>query len=336
MTWARSYQLCARLIPLDEARRGRKDGAGSSNYPAVLVSLLLAHLSDPHVGPLVQPRFTELLGKRLTGYWNWKRHRHSIHHMGVLAKIIQDVRDQTPDHIALTGDLVNIGMRQEYPTAHQHLLPLGDPHLVSIVPGNHDAYVRSSLDMMRATFGHYMADDDGRVAFPYLRVRKGVALIGLSSAIPTAPFVAEGALGPAQLGQLEARLPHIRKSHAATVIMIHHPPHRGGAAVFRGLRDAAHFEQLLARHGADLVLHGHNHKRSIAYLKGPDGSQVPVVGVASASAVPGDPAHLAAYHLFRIQADGTRVHIDLDVRGMSAATGPVGRLESFTISRNGS
>lgn len=296
------------------------------------MSFLLAHLSDPHVGPLVQPRFTELIGKRLTGYWNWKRHRHSIHHMGVLAKIILDVRDHAPDHIALTGDLVNIGLQQEYPVAHQHLLPLGDPQLVSIVPGNHDAYVRASLDLMRATFGKYMTGDDGRHAFPYVRTRGAVGLVGLSSAIPTAPFVAEGALGHAQIAHLDEMLPHVRRTHSATVIMIHHPPHRGGARAFRGLRDAAELERVVARHGADLILHGHNHKRSVAYLKGPDGTPIPVVGVASASAIPGDPAHLAAYHLFRIAWDGSAVCVDLEVRGMTAATGAVGQLAKLTVS----
>lgn len=300
------------------------------------MSFLLAHLSDPHVGPLVQPRFTELVGKRLTGYWNWRRHRHSIHHMGVLASILADIRSQQPDHIALTGDLVNIGLQQEYPTAHLHLLPLGDPHLVSIVPGNHDAYVRRSLDMMRATFGRFMAGDDGRHTFPYLRSRADVALIGLSSAIPTAPFVAEGALGAQQMARLNDMLPHVRKSHAATVIMIHHPPHRRGASAFRGLRDAAELERVIARHGADLILHGHNHKRSLAYLRGPEGIVVPAVGVASASAVPGDPTHLAAYHLFSIEKAHGGVHIELEVRGMETATGAVCTLDRLRISKDGS
>ena len=33
----------------------------------------LAHLSDPHLAPLPAPRWSELIGKRVTGYINWQR-----------------------------------------------------------------------------------------------------------------------------------------------------------------------------------------------------------------------------------------------------------------------
>jgi 3',5'-cyclic AMP phosphodiesterase CpdA len=295
------------------------------------VVFTLAHLSDPHVGPLVQPRFTELMGKRLTGYWNWKRHRHSIHHMGVLAGIIADIAEQGPDHIALTGDLVNLGMEREYLVAYEHLKGLGDHARVSIVPGNHDAYVRGSLDMMHLKFGVHMHGDAASEAFPYLRVRGAVALIGLNSAIPTAPLIADGALGAAQAVRFDAMLEHARKTYPAVVVMIHHPPHRGGAKLFRGLRDAVRFEEILARHGADLVIHGHNHKRSLAWRPGPNGSKVPLVGVASASAVPGDPQHLAAYHLYRLTPGRGRCGIEMVVRGMQFLQGPVTEIERITL-----
>lgn len=295
------------------------------------MTFTLAHLSDPHVGPLIQPRFTELMGKRLTGYWNWKRHRQSIHHMGALADIIADIVAQKPDHIALTGDLVNLGMEQEYPVAYEHLKGLGDHALVSIVPGNHDAYVRGSLDMMHLKFGVHMHGDAATEAFPYLRVRGGVALIGLNSAIPTAPLIADGEMGAEQALRFETMLALARKHYDAVVVMIHHPPHRGGATLFRGLRDATRFEQIIARHGADLVLHGHNHKASLAWRPGPGNSRVPIVGVASASAVPGDPQHLAAYHLFHLTPGSGRCGIEMVVRGMKDAPGPVSELDRVTL-----
>lgn len=296
------------------------------------MTFALAHLSDVHVGPLVQPRWGELMGKRMTGYWNWKRHRHSIHNMDALADIIADIRHQVPDHIALTGDLVNLGMRSEFPMAARHLTGLGDKDLVSIIPGNHDAYAPGSLDMMRDVFGPYMIGDDGHPGFPYLRVRDDVALIGVSSAIVTLPFIADGAIGRQQLLRLDAMLAKARRQHAAVVIMIHHPPHKGGATIFRGLRDAPAFEAILARHGADLVIHGHNHKKSVTYRPGPNGTQVPIVGVASGSAVPGDPEHRAAYHLYRIDCSGP-VAITMEVRGKKHANGPVTLNDTVALSR---
>ena len=273
------------------------------------MSFLLAHLSDAHIGPLPKPHARELLGKRLTGYINWNR-RGRLHDMAVLHKLVEDMQAQHPDHIAMTGDILNIGLTAEFPFAREWLESLGPSHDVSFVPGNHDAYTRSSMRHVSATFAPWVSDQSasGRaseVEFPYLRQRGDVALIGLSSAIPTAPFLASGGLGHEQRDAFEALLASTGRDGLARVVMIHHPPHRIGASTGRGLRDARKFEQIIERHGADLVIHGHNHRTSVAKLIGPTGP-VPIVGVASCSAVPGTPGHRAAYHLFTIGRDASR------------------------------
>ncbi|HKA71574.1 MAG TPA: metallophosphoesterase, partial [Xanthobacteraceae bacterium] len=45
---------------------------------------LLAHLSDPHLGPMPRPRLTELASKRLLGFVNWHLRRHLCHRRAVL------------------------------------------------------------------------------------------------------------------------------------------------------------------------------------------------------------------------------------------------------------
>lgn len=289
----------------------------------------LAHLSDPHIGPLPAPGWRELMGKRLTGWWNWHKHRHDIHNMDVLARILDDVVACHPDHVALSGDLVNIGLDAEFAQARAAVARLGAGGAVSIVPGNHDAYVADSLRFMTGHFGDHMRGDAGAAEFPYLRIRGDIALIGVSSAIPTLPFLASGAVGEAQLQRLGAMLDATRDK--VRVVMIHHPPHFAGARRFRRLRDAPAMEAVLARHGAELVLHGHNHRRSLARLAGPDGATIPVVGVASCSAVPGDAAHRAAWHLFQIAREDGRLSITLDVRGMEAPDAPVTLLDRQDI-----
>ena len=77
----------------------------------------LAHLSDPHLGPMPPARLTELLGKRAIGYANWKRRRHMIHRRDVLAQLVADLHAQNPDHIAVTGDLVNLALEAEFKPA---------------------------------------------------------------------------------------------------------------------------------------------------------------------------------------------------------------------------
>lgn len=300
------------------------------------MTFLLAHLSDPHIGPLPKIPMAHLLNKRLTGAMNWHSSRANIHNMDVLERIIADIHAHKPDHIALTGDLVNIGYPPEFPQAARLLTPLGDAEQVSIIPGNHDAYVGESLSAMARAFRPFMLGDDGAGGapegpfppFPYLRLRGKVALIGANSGVPTPPFFANGRLGEAQRARLAHLLDSTRKAGLFRVLMIHHPPLRKGARFGRGLDDALHFEHLIAQHGAELVLHGHNHRFSHMETRGPDGV-VPVIGVASASAVPGTPHHLAEYNLMSLDFKTRTIHIER--RGITSHRSDVEKIAELKI-----
>ena len=295
------------------------------------VTFLLAHLSDAHIGPLPQPLKRELVGKRFTGWLNWIRGRYALHDMRVLSRIIDDIRAHHPDHIAMTGDIMNIGLPGEFPLAGAWLASLGLQENVSFVPGNHDAYVRSSLPYLLRTFTPWMGDSGARIAnFPYVRIRKGVALIGLSSGVPTAPLIASGRLGLVQRQAFARILEETRAQNLARIVMIHHPPYRRGATPGRGLTDARAFEAIIEEHGAELVIHGHNHRHMLAKLPSPHGV-TPVVGVASASAVPGSLRHRAAWNLFRIGNDGEDWTIDLQVRGFLPETGKIGEISHTRV-----
>ena len=287
----------------------------------------LIHLSDPHVGPLGRPRWLQLLGKRATGYANWRRGRSRSHDMEVLAALVTDMKTQAADHIACTGDLCNIGLPSEWQTARTFLEALGLPEGVSFVPGNHDAYVRGSLEGLLGTCGGWTSDDAGPGSrFPYLRRRGPLALVGLSTAIPTKPFVASGRLGPAQIAAAEALLRTLatEPGRPCRIVMIHHPPHPGGASAGRELKDAAAFTAMIGRVGADLILHGHNHATSLAHVPGPRAS-VPIVGAPSASARPGAhgtaPTRRAAYLIYQFVKEGDRYAITATQRGLNGAGG---------------
>ena len=130
--------------------------------------------------------------KRITGYINWQRKRRFVHERGVLDRLIADLKAQAPDHIAMTGDLTNIALREEFVRGRAWLESLGAAQDVSVIPGNHDVYVPEGEGFARQQWGPYMAGDDGAPGFPYLRRRGPLALIGLSSGIATAPFMATG------------------------------------------------------------------------------------------------------------------------------------------------
>jgi 3',5'-cyclic AMP phosphodiesterase CpdA len=295
------------------------------------VKFLLAHLSDTHLGPLPSPRRRELIGKRVTGYLNWTRSRYRIHDMGVLAQIVADMKAHHPSHVAMTGDISNIGLPAEFQLARNWLETLGASEDVSFVPGNHDAYVRGSLPDLARTFAPWTTGEtcDGD-RFPYLRVRGDVALIGLSSGVPTPLFIASGFLGKRQLRAAEELLAETARRGLVRVVMLHHPPQATASHLGRGLVDAHGFEALIRRAGAELIIHGHNHKVSLTRMEGSRGL-VPVVGVPSASVIRGRPHHRAGYHLFEISGSGTNCKIAARARGLLPGTAIVGDLGPLVL-----
>jgi 3',5'-cyclic AMP phosphodiesterase CpdA len=278
----------------------------------------LAHLSDPHLAPLPEPHWSELLNKRVTGYLHWGRTRCLVHDASVLAAIVADLKAHRPDHIAVTGDLANIALRQEFVRGRAWLQALGSPQQVSLVPGNHDAYVRAGMGNAIRQWGDYMCGDHDAADFPYLRRRGPLALIGLSSAVPTAPFMATGRLGPTQLARLAEMLDELKAERPFRVVLIHHPP-VSAAKPHKRLRDAGALKRVLAEHGAELLLHGHDHVRMLNWLAGPDGTRIAAVGVPSASAAPSTSHDDAAYNLYAIDGAPGAWRCELTSRGINDA-----------------
>ena len=192
-----------------------------------MAAFTLAHLSDPHLPPLPSARLRDLAGKRALGYLNWTRNRHKYHRRDVLDALVADLKAQRPDHIAVTGDLVNLALETEFTPAAAWLESVGAPQHVTVIPGNHDAYVRATKHRFAGTFADYLRGDAeaGVTSYPFVRRRGPLALIGLSSAVPTAPFMATGRLGRAQLDALDRILAQLSAEQAFRVLLVHHPLH---------------------------------------------------------------------------------------------------------------
>ncbi len=295
------------------------------------VNFRLAHLTDPHIGPLPRLRRRDLLGKRVTGYLNWTGGRSRVHDMATLAHIVADIKAQSPDHIAMTGDVANIGLPAEFQLARKWLETLGPSDAVSFTPGNHDAYVRGSLSDLARVFAPWTTSDgQAGERFPYLRVRGQVALIGLSSAVPTPLFIASGRLGRRQIERAGELLAECAKRDLVRVVMLHHPPCSNAASLARGLIDARDFEEMIGRRGAELILHGHNHKPSVSHIKGPS-RPAPVVGAPSASAARPTSRHQAGYHLFEIAGSLSDYEIKASARGLSQGAAVIGDLGPIAL-----
>jgi len=282
-----------------------------------MTSFKLAHLSDPHLPPLPKARLSELAGKRALGYLNWTRNRRKYYRREVLDALVSDMQAQAPDHIAVTGDLVNLGLEAEFAPARQWLGSVGEPHLVTAIPGNHDAYVRRTQHRFVEAFGEYLRGDEASAnsAFPFVRRRGPIALIGLSSAVPTAPLMATGTLGRTQIEALEQILTALSTEQAFRVLLVHHPLRSDSRP--KRLTDSAKLLALLKKHGVELILHGHDHIHSTMWFEGPDG-KIPSIGVPAASALARGRHPAAAYNLYTIERDGNAWRCEQVSRGIDS------------------
>ncbi|MEO0620284.1 MAG: metallophosphoesterase [Pseudomonadota bacterium] len=282
----------------------------------------LAHISDVHLAPLPTPWPTQLLSKRILGFLNWHLlGRKAYHRRETLDALVTHLKTQTYDQIAVTGDIVNLALPQEFAASAPWLTQLGRPDEVSVVPGNHDAYVAVAPDQGIGSWSAYMRSNAAGAVyvhslaeipyagFPYVRIVGDLALIGVASGVPTPPFSAQGTLGEAQRDALEAALKALAPRGLCMVLMIHHPPLPDISAPKRDLTDAPELAALLARNQIHLALHGHNHRNELNWGVGPD-ALFPVVGVASASMAISAHAPMAQYNLYDFERanDGWRVY----------------------------
>ncbi|MDD5559398.1 metallophosphoesterase [Candidatus Methylomirabilis sp.] len=286
----------------------------------------VAHLSDLHLSSLIDVKIRDLLNKRALGYLSWRLRRRREHAPEVLAALLHDLKGLTLDHVVITGDLTHIGLPDEFRQARQWLETLGSSNDVTVIPGNHDAYVRTPWADTFALWTPYMASDQrlqigkqqtpGRSFFPSVRVRGHTALIGVTSAHPSAPFFATGSLGAAQINRLGDILDLTRRQGLFRILLIHHLPMAAMVAWRKRLTDGATLRALLARHGVEMVLYGHTHRSAVLYLPEVRGN-IPMMGVPSASARGRKPEQRAGYHVYEVCRSSHGWEVRTTARGYS-------------------
>lgn len=298
----------------------------------------LVHLSDVHLGPLGRAAWRDLANKRLLGYINWKRNRHRVHQRDKIETLLHDIELHEPDHIAVTGDLVNLGLPEEFIAAMNWLEALGSPERVSVVPGNHDAYVRLRSDPGFERWRPYMMTNEAGASidrtqaggFPFVKRYGGIALIGFSSGVPTMPFMASGKLGAEQIRRADDILAKARDENLCRVVLMHHPPIVSRSNWYRGLSDAKPFGRVMQAHGTELILHGHWHTQTTNFIDGVDGS-IPIIGVPSASAAKPGHKPLARYNIYDFYCENGQWSAHMTGRGLAQPDGDVHTIETTEV-----
>jgi 3',5'-cyclic AMP phosphodiesterase CpdA len=288
-------------------------------------SFRFAQISDPHLSDLSATRWRELASKRALGYLSWRRRRRHEHRPEMLEALRADLHAVAPGHTVITGDLTHIALPAEFLQARAWLEELGSADAVTVVPGNHDSYVRTPWADSLARWGEYMSSDDRGAGsdrdamFPLLRVRGPLALIGLNSAVPSAPFMATGRLGKRQIERLAEILARVRASGLLRVLILHHPPVPGEEKWRKRLVDAPQLCALLARHPVDMVLHGHRHRAAQCAIR-ISGSAIPVFGIPSASAAGLLSNYPSEYNLYEVRTAPGAWEVRVSARRFDVAT----------------
>jgi 3',5'-cyclic AMP phosphodiesterase CpdA len=265
-------------------------------------SFIFAHLSDPHLTSLRNIRVRDLLNKRALGYLSWRLHRRFEYRGEVLAALVRDLHCIRPEHIIITGDLTHLGLPCEFLEVKKWLHLLGPPSQVTVIPGNHDAYIATDW---AHTFVHWL---------------EYMVSIGLSSVRPSKPFFALGSVGQIQLQKLGHILAQTGRQGLFRIVMIHHPPQPGIVTWRRRLTDSRELRLLIAQQGVEMVLHGHAHRSSMAWLKTPAG-HAPAIGVPSASATSRKSGYSAQYNIYSLSQNAYGWEITIEVRGYAPKEG---------------
>ena len=158
---------------------------------------------------------------------------------------------QQPDAVAITGDLTDGGLPEEYALMRELIAPLEMP--VYLIPGNHDKH-----DVMRAAFANhdYLRQSPGFVQ--YVIEAHPLRIVAIDTVIPGESGGALGEEGIAWLDRTLARAPD-----RATVVLMHHPPfttHIGHMDAY-GLRNPEALAAVIRRHPqVERILCGHVHR----------------------------------------------------------------------------
>ena len=276
----------------------------------------VAHCSDLHLLSLAGARALDFANKRWIGGLNLLANRGRHHHPQVFEAMVEDFNRSAIDHIVVTGDVTNLALEDEFRFARGFFdaIELG-PDQVTVLPGNHDAYVARGAEYFAAHFEPYTRPDPGwawsegddradQDRWPLVRVRGPLAIIALSTSLATPWFTAWGRIGEEQTERLRAALGDPRLDGRLRLVAIHHPPAGERArSVIRGLRDRDAFATAVAEVGAELVLHGHEHLDLREDLPGPDGELVPVRGIQSATYEAGKLERRARYRIYEIDGE---------------------------------
>src|SRR5688500_6092756 len=112
----------------------------------------VAHCSDLNLLSLAGARALDFVNKRWIGGLNLIANRGRHHHPELFEAMVADFNRSAIDQVVVTGDITNLAFEEEFRFARRYFdaIELGAAN-VTVLPGNHDAYVARGAEY----FSHY-------------------------------------------------------------------------------------------------------------------------------------------------------------------------------------
>lgn len=301
----------------------------------------LGHISDLHIFALDKLRPRRFLNKRLIGGANLLANRSKAHSPEVVRAALTKLTEYDVDHIAITGDLTNLALDEEFEAAADIIGRLPDAlKRVSVVPGNHDYYVPEVVERrpFERVFAPYLTSDlptyQLETGYPFCKLLgEDIALIGLNTGHPSPPMFATGEVDARELRACEGLLQDPKVRDRFTVVMLHHPllPFEHSSVEFtRRLINAEDVLGVLRQRNVDLAIHGHNHyyhSLALPHLGAPGTLRICEAGSTSVAAAK-DPMYAGKFNIYHIE-DGVLEAIETHIFDAEAASFSLWREQTF-------
>lgn len=301
----------------------------------------MAHISDPHFSCVEKIRTRDFFTKRLLGFMSWKYKRRNKSNQEILTLLADDLKKTKPDHTVVTGDLTLLALSEEFSLVRNWLKRIGSPENITVIPGNHDMYIKTKWRDTFAKWQEYMEPVNSEQTsrknsveeiFPTLQITDKIALIGINTAYPCSIYEATGKIGVEQLNKVETILKQLTDQDLFRVILIHHPPINDVVSWRKRLIDMKPLQNLIHKYGVELVLFGHAHHwlyQTLDTLSGP----IPAIGVASASSNTYQNDNRAGYFLYTITHENNSWKLAAQERFFSSQHKSFmnGKLQEFLI-----
>ena len=227
----------------------------------------IGHISDIHWLDTTNAHFSDFLNKRISGGINLLAGRAKKHSKETTECALQKLKDLGCEHLVVTGDLSNLALPAEFQSVKHVLNQYFPDNSMTVVPGNHDFYTRESQIARRFEMYFYPSKPGNldlglKETWPFVKIYKNVAFIGLNSAQPRPWFVAAGRLGQTQLDNLTKALEHPEVASRFKVVVLHHHLFqvlKTPGETLRHLDDRKPFLDICLNAHVNLIVHGHNH-----------------------------------------------------------------------------